>query len=157
MQKSDTRSGLEGGEQPITGWDPCIVRPPSHLKNARCAKLRLFVFCLVFFSWKNLLDYQCYLAYSFLFPFGSDDGKLHSFRDPNVSGKPWNLGRFTILLDREISGDLLSLICGTEDSGLRIYVVGVQLHAASCRGTEKVNYHIDRHDDTRCTIVTDRM
>lgn len=69
-------------------------------------------------------------SFLFTFTFGSDDGKLNSF--------PWNLGRFTILLDREISGDLLSLICGMEYSIQRIYVVGVHfVHAASCRGTEK--------------------
>lgn len=51
------------------------------------------------------------------------------------------------LLDREISGDFL-----LPESLCR----GSTLRAASCRGKKNVNYHMDRHDDTRwvCTPYT---
>lgn len=48
--------------------------------------------------------------------------------------------------------------CGTESlcrGSTHHYSVDVH-GAASCRGKKNVNYHIDRHDDTRCTPYTDQ-
>jgi hypothetical protein len=87
--QSDTRSGLEewtgGPEEPITGQDPCIVRPPSHLKMQ--GVLNLDPSCLVFsfsffFFWKSELRFPRLALRTRLFTFdsilfGSDDGKLN--------------------------------------------------------------------------------
>lgn len=74
---------------------------------------------------------------------------------------PENLGTWQgyDLARSEISGDLLSLICGTEywESMSWEYISYMQPRVGERKKKEKVNYHIDRHDDTRCTIVTDPM
>lgn len=161
--KSDTRSGLEGwiggAEEPIKGQDPCIVRPPSHLKMQGVLNLDpsclVFIFRLFFFGsfWKSeLWISKVGPSYSFIFflfsiGFCSDDGKLNrvSKTGPQIAEKG------LALLDQEISGDLLSLSCGTESLMWEYTSCSVYVHgAASCRGKENVNYHIDRHDDTMC-------
>lgn len=120
-----------GPEQPITEWDPCIVRPPSHLKNARCAKLRPFVFVFFFSSWVlgnpvRLLRTEVEVGVRHFIRrirFYLHSGQMTvSLTVSKIPMYPENLGTFT------------HLWYGV----LGIYVVGVHfVHAASCRGKEK--------------------
>lgn len=156
--------GSRGGpEQPITEWDPCIVRPPSHLKNARCAKLRPFVF-FFYSSWKTCWITEVEVGVRHFIRrirFYLHSGQMMvSLTVSKIPMHPENLGTWQGY-DLAWSGNIWGFTFTHLWYGvLRIYVVGVHfVHAASCRGKEKKkkHYHIDRHDDTRCTIVTDPM
>ena len=118
--QSDTRSGLEGWtggpEEPITGQDPCIVRPPSHLKMQGVLNLdpSCLVFLFLFFFSGNLsFGFQGWpfvLVYllSIRFCSGPMTASLREF--PRLANTIGNSFGFA---DQEISGDLLSISCGT--------------------------------------------
>lgn len=142
MSKSDSPIGSRGKiREPITGQDPCIVRPPSHLKMQGVLNLDS---CWKTRAWMTKVSVIRYLSFPDLRSTPSDIlGMLSisiflTFTKMHQVEK--TIGKYPGTLVREYTS---------------------YLHAASCQETGNVNCHIARHDDTRCmyyvlrTIVTD--